>query len=82
MDRTEAATVWQARAEFLAAQLEMARDEIKALAAPPSPPETPGPPEPVEPTPEARWSRLRTWAPWLLGLLAIMVAVGLVVWPR
>jgi hypothetical protein len=37
IDRTEAATIWQARAEFLAAQLEMARSEIKALKAPESP---------------------------------------------
>jgi hypothetical protein len=37
------------------------------------------PPEPASGSP---LDRLRTWAPWVLGLLAIVAAVALLGWPR
>ena len=48
--RTEAATLWQARAEMLAERLAAAESRILALSAPESPVEAPGAPEPPDPT--------------------------------
>ena len=54
--RTEAATAWQVRAEVLAAQLDQARAELRALQAPHDAPESPIAPhlsaDPGEPTTE------------------------------
>ena len=63
------AAMWQERARVLGDQL--------ALAAPQSPPEAPGAVQLGEPTMGPLYGRLRILAPWLLGLLAIVVAVGL-----
>jgi hypothetical protein len=85
MRRTEAAATWQARAEFLAVQLESARDEIKALTAPQTQQDTNPEPEPSAPTTEAPvplTARLLPLAPWLLVVLAIGVVVVLLVVPR
>ena len=59
--RTEAATMWQGRAETLAYQLADARETIKALQAPPDPDPAPAPdpfPTPIPPAPNvAPWWR-------------------------
>jgi len=61
--RSEAAAMWQARAEFLAGQLEVSRAEVKALAAPQQAVEASGAPEsPEPPTETPRWKR------WLLAI--------------
>jgi hypothetical protein len=84
VDATAAATLWQARADVLAVQLEVARDEIKALMAPegsvarnltPEPPDpTPGPPGPFP------WPLPATpnGAPWWRSDRGLAVLVALV----
>jgi hypothetical protein len=67
--RTEAAATWQARAEFLAGQLEAARDEIKALAAPTTTPDVPGAAESADPTTEPPVPQNGAW--WRRWLLAV-----------
>lgn len=74
LERTEAAPMWQTRALML--------EERLALTAPQSPQEAPTAPQSPEPATAASWHRWRTAAPWLLGLLAVVAAVGLVGWPR
>ena len=39
-------------------------------------------PESPEPAPEPPTAHLRALAPWLLTVLAIVAAVGLLAWPR
>ena len=68
--RTEAATTWQARAEFLAGQLEAARDEIRALAAP----QVPEPPDLTTGPPWTRWPR-----GWIAGVATVLLAIVAVV---
>jgi hypothetical protein len=94
--RTEAAATWQARAEFLAGQLESARDEIKALAAPQQLVEAPGtpesaepmsgpfPPVPAPPVPaeDGRRHLHLVEIVVILALAAIVVMVVLLGWPR
>jgi hypothetical protein len=68
------AAMWQERARVL--------EERFALAAPQQLVEASTAPQSPEPATEASWTRWRTLAPWLLAVLAIVVAVGLLVgWP-
>jgi hypothetical protein len=67
------AAMWQERARVLADQL--------ALAAPKSSLEGLGSTEPADSTHEPLLARLRPLAPWVLAVLAIVVVVGLLVWP-
>ena len=65
--------MWQERARVLGDQLAL---------TPPQPVEASTPPQPVIPTMGPLYGRLRVLAPWLLGLLAIVAAVGLLIVPR
>ena len=78
--RTEAAATWQARAEFLAGQLESARDEIRALAAPESSLDasTASQPQKLTPNTFTRWPR--GWIAVAVAALAIVAVVGLLTW--
>ena len=76
VSRTEAATIWQARAELLAERLAAAESRILALSAPRSPVEAPGAPESPDPTPELSPSWWRSWRAWLAAGLVVVV-VGL-----
>ena len=71
--RTEAAATWQARAEFLAAQLEAARDEFKVLAAPQLPVEAPMAPQSTGLTTDTSAPWWRRWRAWLAAGLVIAV---------
>ena len=69
LQRTEAATTWQVRAEILSHQLAAAEDRIKALEAPKPEPAPPLDTQPPTPNAVPRWRR---WPP--LALAALLVA--------
>jgi hypothetical protein len=84
VDVAAAAAVWQERAGTLADRLAVAESRLLALGAPESPLTAPTSPEPPDLTPEPLLSfpwpvppspDVRALAPWLLSVLAIVVAV-------
>jgi len=83
VDRTEAATVWQARAEFLAAQLDLAQTEIKALKAPQEVQngtlDAPGSMQGPKPSTERSRLPWRSWAVYGVGIISVIaLVIGLV----
>jgi hypothetical protein len=81
-EQTGLTAMWQERAGTLGDRLAAAESKLLALAAPQQPTEAPGAAQPVEPSTEPSSGRWRSWAPWLLAVLAIVVAVALLVVPR
>ena len=80
--KAEAATMWQARAEFLAAELSQAREQLALMAPSVQPAEQASSPLEMapEPTPEAeagsRASTRRWWPFWSLLISAIATVAG------
>lgn len=72
--RDQAETIGRQAAEIerAAATIITLNASLEARTAPHSP----------EPTTEAPWHRWRTVAPWLLAVLAIVAAAGMLAWPR
>jgi hypothetical protein len=71
--RTEAATVWQARAELLAERIAAAESQILALTAPQAPVDVPGSTGPPDPTQEPSTPWWRRWRAWLAAGLVVAV---------